>query len=138
MATTSSLGEEGGGQGGRVACQLMQVQYSQQRFLEHEAGLPRVWKAQQGSLALAPESRRPPCKPCPRPATHPCQATHLWIQLHHCRPEPSGPPAKMEKTGIMRPSAPPSLASTMPVRSTTTRVWASAAAASHARHTSAR
>jgi hypothetical protein len=66
------------------------------------------------------------------------QPPHLWIQLHHCRPLPSGPPANMEKTGIMRPSAPPSLASTMPVRSTTTRVCAAAAASSHALHTSAR
>lgn len=38
-----------------------------------------------------------------------------------CRPDPSGPPAKSWNTGSILPNAPPSLASTMPVRMITTR-----------------
>ena len=42
-----------------------------------------------------------------RARAHAGPGAHRWIQLHHCRPEPSGPPAKIWKTGIMRPRAPP-------------------------------
>lgn len=45
------------------------------------------------------------------------QGTRAW-QQH----PPSGPPANSWNTGIIFPSAPPSLASTMPMRSTTVRV----------------
>ena len=46
-----------------------------------------------------------------------CQAAaHLWIQDIHCCPLPRGPPAKIWKTGVILAIAPPSLASTMPVR----------------------
>ena len=46
-----------------------------------------------------------------------CQAAaYLWIQDIHCCPLPRGPPAKIWKTGVILAIAPPSLASTMPVR----------------------
>lgn len=47
-----------------------------------------------------------PCQP-PLPRQPRTPGSHRWIQLHHCRPLPRGPPAKMENTGTMRPSAPP-------------------------------
>lgn len=50
------------------------------------------------------QATTPPSNPTPCPWMPP----RLWIQEHHCRPLPSGPPAKMENTGIMRPRAPPS------------------------------
>ena len=46
---------------------------------------------------------------------------HLWIQDSHWRPLPSGPPAKIWKTGSILPNAPPSRANTMPDRTITSR-----------------
>ena len=57
-------------------------------------------------------------------------------------PLPSGPPANSEKTGSIFASAPPSFASTIPVRIVTTRVFPSsealAASASHSTQSLAR
>ncbi len=65
--------------------------------------------------------------------------SNLCIQEHHCWPFPKGPPAKMLKMGSILAIAPPSFASTMPVRTMTTLfVLACCAAFSQSLHTSAR
>lgn len=66
-------------------------------------------------------------------------APNLCIQEHHCWPFPKGPPAKMLKMGSILAIAPPSFASTMPVRTMTTLfALACCAAFSQSLHTSAR
>ena len=81
--------------------------------------------------------RDPSPNHCPNPDTDSPLPARLWIQENHWRPLPSGPPAKIWNTGIILARAPPSLASTMPVRRMTTRACARLAAPSHSRQTCA-
>mmetsp|Transcript_19909 Transcript_19909/g.59128 ORF Transcript_19909/g.59128 Transcript_19909/m.59128 type:complete len:211 (-) Transcript_19909:496-1128(-) len=89
-----------------------------------------------GAVALYAPRYRVSAIAAPMSATRSSRCT----QLIHWRPLPSGPPAKIANNGSIFPSAPPSLASTMPMRSTTWRTSSGsrAASASHSRHTRAR